>query len=386
MKNQDLKPIYLDNNATTPCDPRVLEKMLPFFSEIYGNPNNGLHFQGRQSARAIEEARESVACLIGAQSREIIFTSGATEGNNLSILGLAKRNSREKRNKIITSSVEHKSVLRTCLSLEKEAFDIIVLPVSKEGVIRKEIFQQYIDEKTLLVSLQAANNETGVIQPIKELVDISHEHGSIFHCDATQAVGKLPFDVISLDLDLVSFSSHKIYGPKGIGALFIRSGKSKYFIEPLWYGGGQERGIRPGTSNTTGIVGFGEACRLCGELMNNESRNITNLRDIFESLLIENLHNLKINGLGTERLPNTSNLTFPGVDADALILNSPKIMIGTGSACNSGAIEPSHVLLAHGLSREEASSSIRISFGRFNNEEDPTLASNELISAYQRIS
>jgi cysteine desulfurase len=377
--------IYLDNNATTPCDPMVLEKMLPYFNEIYGNPNNGLHWQGRKSAKAIEESREQIASLIGARAKEIFFTSGATEGNNLSLLGFARKNKTINKRKIITSSIEHKSILNTCKALEKEGIEVLILPVSKNGQIQAEVLNQIIDNDTLMVSIQAANNETGTIQPIKELVEIAHSHGAIFHCDATQAIGKIPFDVISLDLDLVSFSSHKIYGPKGIGALFIKGGKSMYSIEPLWYGGGQERDLRPGTSNTPGIVGFGEACRLCSDLIMEESKKISILRNIFESILIGKFLHIQINGISSDRLPNTSNLTFFGVDADALILNAPRIMIGTGSACNSGAIEPSHVLIEIGLSREEANSSVRVSFGRFNNEKDSILAADELINSYQKL-
>lgn len=385
MTMNPTEPVYLDNNATTRCDPKVVEKMVPYFQEIYGNPSNGLHWQGRKSAIAIDKSREKVASLIGARANEIFFTSGATESNNLSILGFAKSNKNNKRRKIITSAIEHKAVLSTCKALEKEGFEVFVLSPSKDGQILVENLNRLLDKETLLVSIQAANNELGTIQAINELVEASHSMGAAFHCDAAQAVGKIPFDVINLDLDFVSFSSHKIYGPKGVGALFIRGGKSKYNIAPLYYGGGQEKGLRPGTSNVPGIVGFGEACLLCEETLEEESKWITKLRDSFETQLCSSLQIVEINGYGADRLPNTSNLTFPNIDADALILNAPGIMIGTGSACNSGTIEPSHVLTAIGLSREFAHSTIRVSFGRFNNDNDCLVAAGELIKSYNRL-
>ena len=385
MEKNKIEPIYLDNNATTPCDPKVVESMLPFFYQFYGNPNNGLHWQGRKSKNAIDESREKVAHLIGANENEIFFTSGATESINLSVLGCAKANANHNRKKIITSAIEHKAVLDSCNSLNNDGFEIVILDPSPSGIISIDTLKEFLDEKTLLVSIQAANNEVGTIQPIKELANLSHSFGAIFHCDATQAIGKIQFDASELEVDLVSFSSHKIYGPKGVGALFINGGKNALPLQPLFWGGGQEYGLRPGTSNTPGIVGFGEACRICQSNQEHELEFIQSLRDSFELALQSQLKSILINGKASKRLPNTSNITFPGVDADALILNSPGIMIGTGSACNTGAIEPSHVLISMGISRELANSSVRVSFGRFNKIEDVIIASGELINAYQRL-
>jgi cysteine desulfurase len=385
MEKNKIDPVYLDNNATTPCDPKVVEIMLPFFSEFYGNPSNGLHWQGRKSKKAIDESREKVAQIIGSNANEIFFTSGATESINLSILGFSRANTNNNRKKIITTAIEHKAVLDSCKVLQDEGFVVTILPPSPNGLIQAETLEELIDEQTLIVSIQAANNETGTIQPINELADISHSYGAVFHCDAVQAIGKIPFNVSNSGLDFMSLSSHKIYGPKGVGALFIRGGKNIFDVSPLFWGGGQENGLRPGTSNTPGIVGFGEACNICKSLLENESKFIQTLRDSFELALQSKLESIVINSKNTLRLPNTSNVTFPGIDSDALILNAPGIMIGTGSACNSGAIEPSHVLTAMGISRDMANSSIRVSFGRFNNSDDPIIASNELLKAYNRL-
>ena len=257
--------IYLDYNATTPCDPRVVEKMLPFFSEWYGNPATGLHLQGRRAARAVDEAREQVAALIGGQPGEVIFTGGATESNNLAILGLGRANRNTSRTRIVTSAVEHKAVLLPCQKLQEEGYELIVLPVDEQGRVLLDAAEAAIDDKTLLVSVQAANNEVGTLQPIARIAEIAHEHGAIVHCDAAQAVGKIPVDLTADDwqVDLLSISAHKLYGPKGVGALYVRNGLRAHSMEPLQYGGGQEHGLRSGTSNVPGIVGFGEACRIC---------------------------------------------------------------------------------------------------------------------------
>lgn len=385
MNNYQNNAIYLDNNATTQCDTRVLEKMLPFFSEIYGNPSNGLHFQGRESNRAIEEARENVAALIEASASEVFFTSGATESNNIAILGYARKNRHGDRKKIITSAVEHKTVLTTCKKLEGEGFEVLTLPVGHNGLIHPDALRNLADKNTLLVSIQAANNEIGTIFPIRELVQITHENGATFHCDAAQAIGKIPFNVDDIGTDMVSLSSHKIYGPKGIGSLYIRGGIRSNPIDPLIYGGGQERGLRPGTSNVPGIVGFGEACRISKEQLDWDQTRISKMRDEFEDLIKQLVPNIKVHCECTMRLPNTSNLCFPDVDADTLIFNAQKIMVGTGSACNSGAIEPSHVLTAIGVTREEANSTLRVSFGRFNAKVDASQAAQELANAYTRL-
>lgn len=366
--------IYLDYNATTPCDPRVVEKMLPYFSQTYGNPSNGLHIQGRTSAKAVDIAREQVADLISAKVYEIVFTSGATESDNLAILGIAHMHKNGVRKRIVTCVVEHKAVLLPCKKLKEDGFDIVFLSVDRNGKVSIDEAQQAINNETLLVSIQGANNEVGTLQPIRELAAIAHQNGALFHCDGAQAIGKIPVNVNDLGVDLLSMSAHKLYGPKGVGALYIRGGSNSIPIEPIWYGGGQENGLRSGTTNVPGIIGFGEACSLAKLELEGDFVRIQLMRDEIETQLSSQMPIMLINGKSTERLPNTSNLTFPNVDADALILNAPEIMIGTGSACTSGSVEPSHVLTTMGISRENASSTIRISLGRFNHKSDlPTI-------------
>ncbi|MFZ2420002.1 MAG: cysteine desulfurase family protein [Anaerolineae bacterium] len=359
--------IYLDHNATTPCDPRVVAKILPFFSEWYGNPATGLHLQGRRAARAVDEAREQVAALIGCQPGELIFTAGATESNNLAILGLGRANRNSGRTRIVTTAVEHKAVLLPCQQLQKEGYELVVLPVDSQGRVSIADAETAINDRTLFVSVQAANNEVGAIQPIAGIAEIARGHGAIVHCDAAQAVGKVPVDltVDAWQVDLLSISAHKLYGPKGIGALYVRGGPRAHALEPLQYGGGQERGLRSGTTNVPGIVGFGEACRICSVELEQESVRIADLRDQFEQALLISIPGLRINAREASRLPNTSSLIFPGLDADVLLLNLPEVMMGTGSACSSGALEPSHVLMAMGLDRSDATCTVRASLGRF---------------------
>lgn len=359
--------IYLDYNATTPCDPRVVEKMLPFFSEWYGNPATGLHVQGRRAARAVDEAREQIAALINCCPGEVIFTGGATESNNLAILGLGRAHRHDGRTRIVTSAVEHKAVLLPCRQLQEEGYELIVLPVDRQGSVSIYEAEAAINDQTLLVSVQAANNEVGTLQPVARIAEIAHKRGAIVHCDAAQAVGKIPVDLTAeaWQVDLLSISAHKLYGPKGVGALYVRNGPRAHPITPLQYGGGQEHGLRSGTTNVPGIVGFGEACCICTAELEQESIRIANLRDQFEQVLLAGIPELRINAREAPRLPNTSSLTFPGIDADALLLNLPEVMMGTGSACSSGALEPSHVLTAMGLSRAEAGATVRASLGRF---------------------
>lgn len=376
--------IYLDYNATTPCDPRVVEAMLPYFSEVYGNPANGLHALGRRAARAIETAREQVAALIGARSGEIVFTSGATESNHLAILGTAEY-APDSRRKIITCAIEHKAVLAPCKRLAERGFEVVILPVDENGLVRLSDLETVLDERTFLVSIQAANNEIGTLQPIAEITELAHHHGALVHTDAAQAVGKTPCDISDWGVDLLSLSAHKLYGPKGIGALYVRGGASAIPIRPLLEGGGQEFGLRAGTSNVPAIVGFGEACRILGEEFREESARITELRNVFEQRLLDELPDLKINARHAPRLPNTSSLTFPGLDADALILNLPNVMMGVGAACSSGALEPSHVLLAIGLSRSEAGSTVRASLGRFTTVEDVGQAAFAITNVAKRL-
>jgi len=384
MKN--VVGIYLDYNATTPCDPRVVEKMMPYFSETYGNPSNGLHLQGRKSAKAVDDAREQIADLINARANEIVFTSGATESDNLAILGIAHMHQNGKRKRIVTCVVEHKAVLLPCKKLQENGFDVVFLPVDKSGKVSIVEARQAINDETLLVSIQGANNEVGTLQPIKELVEITHEHGALFHCDGAQMVGKICVNVDELGFDLFSMSAHKLYGPKGVGALYMRGGSNSILLEPIWYGGGQENGLRSGTTNVPGIVGFGEACSLAKLELEDDFAKIQEIRNKIEIQLASKIPSMLINGKDTERLPNTSSLTFPGIDADALILNAPGIMIGTGSACTSGAIEPSHVLTSMGISREDASSTIRISLGRFTSTNDSNLVVSEINRSYSTVS
>ena len=355
--------VYLDNNATTPCDPAVVKAMLPFFSEVYGNPANGFHLLGRTAHRAVEDARESVAKLINARAEEIVFTAGATESNNLAILGLARAAKGSGRNRIVTTALEHKAILLPCEELKQEGFDVIVLPSGRDGRVSLECAREAINDRTLLISIQAANNEIGTLQPVSEIAQVAHQHGAVVHCDAAQAVGKVPVDVEALGVDMLSMSAHKFYGPKGVGALYLRHG-TKHLM-PLVFGGGQESGIRPGTSNVPAIVGFGVAAQLCLDLLDEEGKRIAGLRDRLEDVLKSTIPGLRINGQEGPRLPNTLSLSFPGVDADALLLNLPEVMLGTGSACTSGAVEPSHVLQAIGLDRNTASATVRASLGRF---------------------
>ena len=381
----DTQGIYLDYNATTPCDPRVLEKMLPYFSGIYGNPSNGLHRQGRLAAKAVDDAREQVARLIGVTSKEIFFTAGATESNNLAIFGMAGSVLAQTRKRIVTCSVEHKAVLAPCKKQAQAGFEIVVLTVDQGGRVLLNAARDAITEDTLLVSIQIANNEIGTLQPIREISELVHAAGAVLHCDAAQAVGKLPVDMQDLGIDLCSISAHKLYGPKGVGALYINRSLRSSSLEPIILGGGQENGVRSGTTNVSGIVGFGEACRISNDALPEEALRICALRDQLEDGLSGNIPNLIINGKSSERLPNTSSLTFPGLDADAIILNLETVMIGTGSACSSGAIEPSHVLHAIGLSRPDAFSTVRISCGRYTDAIEIQIACEELKAAYNKV-
>lgn len=377
--------IYLDYNATTPCDPQVIEAMLPFFSEVFANPANGLHRQGRMAADRVEDARTQIANLINAEPTEIIFTAGATESNNLAIRGVAEAQAQSSRKRIITSAIEHKSILATCQKLQEKGYDLLVLPVDRHGRVDLDALARAVDDTTLLVSVHAANNEIGTLQPIADIAATAHDKGAIVHCDAAQAVGKVPVDVHEWGIDLLSFSAHKMYGPKGIGALYLRGGSNSFPIEPILYGGGQEKDLRSGTLNVPAIVGFGEASRICAEQLTAEHIRVAALRDAFEDLICRRAPTIKVNGARNGRLPNTSSLTFPGVDADALLLNVPDLMLATGSACAARTVEPSHVLQAIGVSRTDAHSTVRVSIGRFTTETEVEIAATELAAAYVRL-
>lgn len=361
--------IYLDYHATTPCDPRVVQAMIPFFFEDFGNPSSSIHRIGRAAEKAVLKARENVASLISAEPKEVIFTSGSTESNNLALFGLANGNTTARR-RIVTTCIEHKAILEPCKELQKRGYEIVFLPLSREGVVDLDQARSLINEQTLLVSVQLASNEIGTIQPLAEIAEIAHEKGAFVHTDAAQAVGKIPVDVQQLDVDLLSISSHKLYGPKGVGALFIRGSSYALPIKPLFLGGGQENGLRPGTLNVPGIVGFGEACRLCQIELPEEAKRLRSMRDLFESQLKKAIPTARLNGALNQRLPNNSNITFCGIEAEALIANMPQLAISTGSACTSGALEPSHVLIGIGMSREEAYQTIRIGVGRFTTKDD----------------
>jgi cysteine desulfurase len=376
--------IYLDYHATTPCDPQVIQAMMPYFRECFGNPSSSLHLMGKRAAEAVEKARVQVAELIGADSREIIFTSGATESNNLALFGTAS-GSREKRNRIVTTAIEHKSVLGPSKELQKQGFEVVILPVDCEGKIDINIASAAITSNTLIVSVQAANNEVGTIQPIEQLAKIAHEKGALVHCDAAQAIGKILVNVVTWDVDLLSISAHKLYGPKGVGALYVREGPYALPIRPLLFGGGQEYDLRSGTLNVPGIVGFGKACQLCAEHLSDESLSIANLRNKLEEQLLCSLPSVHRNGDLDCRLPGNSSLTFPGIDAEVLIVNVPDLAISTGSACTSGAPEPSHILVAMGMSRPAAYSTIRIGIGRFTTEDEINRAVNMIINAAKRL-
>jgi len=360
--------------------------MRPYFDELYANPANGYHRWGRQAARAVDDARAQIGELINASSSEIVFTAGATESNNLAILGLARRARSGKRRRIVTTAVEHKAVLLPCKKLVEEGFELIVLPVDENGRVILDRVHAEINAETLLVSVQAANNEIGTIQPVAEIVGIAHTQGALVHCDAAQAVGKIPVDVNVLGIDLLSASAHKLYGPKGVGCLYVRGGTRAIALEPLTYGGGQEYNVRSGTTNVPGIVGFGEACAIVRLELLQEMTRQTPIRDAIEAALLAEISDLRINGRDVHRLPNTSSLTFPGVDADALLLNLPHLMMGTGSACTSGAVEPSHVLTAIGLSRDQASRTVRVSIGRFTKEVDVSKIAAQIVSIFTSVS
>lgn len=377
--------VYLDYNATTPCDPRVVDAMLPFFTAQCGNPSS-THGPGRKANAAIENAREQVASMIKASAEEIVFTSGATESINLAIRGFVERQRNyTQRSRIVTTPLEHKAVLETCARVGSQGLEIIMLPVDQNGIVLLDAAAELIDENTLLTSIQASNNEIGIVQPIAEIGEICHRRGVVVHCDATQSVGKLPFAISEANVDLVSFSSHKLYGPKGVGALFIRGGARLSAVAPILDGGGQEKGLRPGTLNTPAIVGFGQACHILIEEMLSESPRIRALRDRLERqiLLISSL--FRVNASGAERLPNTSSILFPGFEADALLANASQIALSLGSACNNGAVGPSHVLRAIGLSDSDAYSTVRFSLGRFSTEADVDIASSVIATAIKSL-
>jgi cysteine desulfurase len=358
-------PVYLDNHATTPVDPRVLEAMLPYFTEIFGNPASAGHQYGWKAQEAVERARREVASLIGATAREIVFTSGATESNNLAIAGVVESADPDRRH-IVVSSIEHKSVLEGANQFQDHGWRVTVLPVQADGLIDLDAMEQAVTPDTALVSVMAANNEIGVVQPIAEIGAIAHAAGALFHVDAAQAAGKIPIDVSSMHVDLLALTGHKMYGPKGCGALFIRKHTR---LTPLVHGGGQERGLRSGTLNVPGIVGLGRACAICQSEMAEETRRVGRLRDRLLEGLRSRVDGVVVNGSMAHRLSNNLNVTFEGVDGATLLLSIGDIAVSSGSACGSASEAPSHVLRAI-LGEAVPSASIRFGLGRFTTDAD----------------
>jgi cysteine desulfurase len=360
--------IYLDNNATTKIDPEVLEVMLPYLTDNFANASS-THAFGLIASEAVKNARQQMADLIGAEIHEIVFTSGATESINLAIKGVAENYSNKGKH-IITLQTEHSAVLDVCKYLETKGFEVSILPVKSDGLVDIEVFKATLRPDTILVSVMLVNNELGVIQPIKELAKLTHEVGAIFMTDGTQAVGKLDFKVDELDIDLMAMSAHKFYGPKGVGALFVRQRRQKRIkLEALLHGGGHEGGRRSGTLNVAGIVGMGQAAALCQQKMKVETKRIRALRDDLEKALLE-IPNTAVNGNTKNRWYNMTNIKFDGCDSDALIMGLQDIAVSNGSACTSASVEPSHVLMALGMTETEAFSCIRFSFGRFNTTDE----------------
>jgi len=380
--------VYLDFQATTPVDESVLDSMIPFFSTSFGNPSSVLHGMGRAADKVVGIARKYVAQLIGAKPPEIVFTGSATESINLAIQGMARARDQQKklrnRSRVITTAIEHKAVLEVARALQRTGWHVEILPVEVSGDLDIELLTEALDEDVLLVSVQAANQEIATVQAIERVASIAHRYGAAVHCDASQAVGKIPIDVETWDVDLLSFSGHKIYGPKGIGVLYVRNDARGSGLEPLIYGGGQEYGLRSGTENVPAIVGLGQACKLAKEFLQEEGGRLKLYRDHLEELLARSL-DVKINGDRDNRLPGATSVTFKGVDAEALIFQAPRLMLSTGSACSSGAPEPSHVLTAIGLNRSDAWATIRMSFGRPSREEDVEEAAEALIDACRAI-
>jgi cysteine desulfurase len=363
-------PIFLDNHSTTPMDPRVLEAMLPYFVEKFGNAASRNHAFGWEAEEAVEKARKQIARLIKADSKEIVFTSGATEADNLALKGVLEMY-KEKGNHIITSATEHRAVLDTAKSLEAKGMArVTYLPVDKQGMVNPEDVRNAITDKTILISVMLANNEIGTINPVQEIGKIAKEKGVLFHCDATQGVGKIPVDVQAMNIDLMSFSAHKIYGPKGVGALYVRKKNPRVRIAAQMDGGGHERGMRSGTLPVPLIVGFGKACELCEQEMPVESARLAKMRDHLQTGIMAALEESYLNGHPTNRLPGNLNISFAYVEGESLLMGMKEIALSSGSACTSATLEPSYVLRALGVGTELAHSSIRFGLGRFNTDEE----------------
>ncbi len=377
-------PVYLDNHATTQMDPRVLTAMLPYFTEKFGNAASRNHSFGWESELAVENARKQIASLIGATPKEIIFTSGATESNNLAIKGVFEMYA-ERGNHIITAATEHKAVLDTCKHVEKRGARVTYLPLLQNGLVDLDMLREAITDKTILVSIMYANNEIGVIQNVSEIGRICKERGVLFHTDAVQAVGKVPVDVNKDNIDILSLTGHKIYGPKGVGALYVRRKSPRVQITAQMDGGGHERGMRSGTLNVPGIVGLGEACAIAQREMPQESARMRFLRDKLKDKLESALDEVYINGTMDSRLPNNLNISFAYVEGESLLMGINDIAVSSGSACTSATLEPSYVLKALGAGDDIAHSSIRFGLGRFNTEEEVDYAAERVIDVVRKL-
>jgi cysteine desulfurase len=377
-------PIYLDNHATTQMDPRVLEAMIPYFTEKFGNAASRNHSFGWESEVAVENARKQIASLINASPKEIIFTSGATESNNLAIKGVAEMYA-ERGNHIITAATEHKAILDTCKHLEKRGARVTYLPLQQNGLIDLEMLREAFTDKTILVTIMYANNEIGVIQHVAEIGQMCKERGVLFHTDAVQAVGKVPVDVIRDNIDILSLTAHKLYGPKGVGALYVRRRNPRVQITSQIDGGGHERGMRSGTLNVPGIVGLGEACAIAQREMAEESKRLRYLRDKLKNKLETELDEVYINGTMESRLPHNLNISFAYVEGESLLMGINDIAVSSGSACTSATLEPSYVLKALGAGDDIAHSSIRFGIGRFNTEEEVDYAADRVIDVVRKL-
>ena len=376
-------PIYMDNHATTPVDPRVYEAMTPYFLQKFGNAASRKHSFGWEAEAAVEQARKEVAQLIGADPKEIIFTSGATESDNLAIRGVAERY-RDRGNHIITVATEHKAVLDTCRRLERSGFRVTYLPVDRGGLVDPDQVRRAISGRTILITIMFGNNEIGAIHPVADIGRMARENGVLFHTDATQAAGHVPVDVEKMNIDLLSLSAHKMYGPKGIGGLYVRQ-KNPRAVPPMIEGGGHERGMRSGTLNVPGIVGLGKACRICDEQMDTESERLRNLRDRLKDGILAALDEVYLNGHATKRLPHNLNLSFAYVEAESLLMGLSDIALSTGSACTSAAVEPSYVMKALGVGEDLLHCSIRFGLGRFNTEEEVDYVKDRVVEAVNRL-
>jgi cysteine desulfurase len=377
-------PIYMDNHATTPMDPRVLQAMLPYFTEKFGNAASRNHSFGWAGEEAVETARQQIASLINATAKEIIFTSGATESDNLMIKGVAEMY-REKGNHIITQAIEHKAVLDTCKRLEKNGYEVTYLPVQRDGRVNPEDVRKAIKPTTILITVMYANNEIGVINPIAEIGKIAKEHGIVFAVDGVQAVGKVPVDMIKDNIDLLAISGHKIYGPKGVGALYVRRRNPRVQLSAIIDGGGHERGMRSGTLNVTGIVGLGKACELCQQEMAEEGARLGKLRDRLKAGLEAKLDEVYINGSLEQRLPNNLNMSFAYVEGESLLMGINDVAVSSGSACTSATLEPSYVLKALGVGEDLAHTSIRFGLGRFTTEEEVDYVIDKMVQVVTKL-